>query len=269
MGGILTDFSIDVLTKAIRDNLFAWYRYLGRSPGAGWHETPEITWLMTGVPFSFLNAVFHTRIDGHRADQVIEEVLQRFTAGDAEDFSWWIEPDTQPTDLGSRLRNHGFVHTDEPTGMAIDLRQTREDIPLPEGFNILEVDNMETLQAWTDISMIDSKLTDEQRLSWFHLFKGLDPALRLYNYLGMLHGKPAATAELFLGEGVAGIYMVTTVPCIRRRGAGTAMTLHALRQALAMGYRIGILQASPMGRGVYLRIGFKEHRFLSRFIHVR
>ena len=63
----------------------------------------------------------------------------------------------------------------------------------------------------------------------------------------------------FLDPGVAGIYMVGTVPEARRQGIGTALSLAPLLEAREMGYRIGTLQSSEMGYAVYRRMGFKEH----------
>lgn len=37
------------------------------------------------------------------------------------------------------------------------------------------------------------------------------------------------------------------------------MTSVALLEATKTGYRIGVLQASEMGRSVYTQLGFKEH----------
>ena len=46
----------------------------------------------------------------------------------------------------------------------------------------------------------------------------------------------------------------------RRRGKGfaTQVVQTALEDAQKLGYRVGILQASAMGKNVYQRIGFQE-----------
>jgi len=77
-------------------------------------------------------------------------------------------------------------------------------------------------------------------------------------YLALLNGLPVSTSQLFLSAGVAGIYNVTSLPEVRGRGIGAAVTQTALLDARAMGYRVGILQASHLGYPVYRRLGFQD-----------
>jgi ribosomal protein S18 acetylase RimI-like enzyme len=89
---------------------------------------------------------------------------------------------------------------------------------------------------------------------WYTL--GLDFPVR--NYLGFLDDKAVCTSTVFYGAGVAGIYDVATLPEARGRGLGTALTLAPLLDARQAGYRIGVLQSSEMGFGVYKRMGFRH-----------
>lgn len=43
------------------------------------------------------------------------------------------------------------------------------------------------------------------------------------------------------------------------------MTLGPLREARALGYRLGILHSSRMGMGVYRQLGFEEHCRMSHY----
>lgn len=259
MADILKDHSSPALVAAIKANLFEWYRYLGRSPEAGFRDSPEVTWLLTGFPDAFVNAILRTRAEMDNVDQIIEETLAHFRARDVTTFSWWTEPDAQPADLGEHLMAHGLVYTDGPPGMAADLLELNEDLPEPAGLTIERVEDIETLKKWAYASIIGFGLPETHVDAWFELFAGLGFDLPLRNYVGILDGEPVSTTELFLAEGVAGIYVVTTVPEARRRGIGAALTLAALREARAIGYRIGILHSSSMGLGVYRRLGFEEY----------
>lgn len=266
MGDILRDFSAPTLVRAIKANLFEWYQYLGSSPGAEWHDSPGLTWLLTGIPSSFANGVLRTQLEPDNVDGIIEQTLAHFKSRDVTRFSWWVELGTQPTDLGKHLIAHGFAYTDGGPGMAVDLLELNEDLTTPSGLTIERVGDPGTLKKWAYASLIGFEILETYVDTWFDVFAGLGFDLPLHNYVGILEGQPVAASELFLAAGVAGIYVVAAVPEARRQGIGAAMTLAPLREARAMGYRIGILHSSPMGLRMYRRLGFREYCKMSHYV---
>jgi ribosomal protein S18 acetylase RimI-like enzyme len=267
MGEILKDLSAPALVAAIKANLFAWYRYLGRSPKAELFDSAQLTWVRTGISNSFVNCVLRTQLKPEHVDATIEETLAHFKNVAA--ISWWTEPGTQPTDLGEYLLAHGLAYTEGGPGMAVDLRALNEDLPTPPNLTVERVDDAEALEKWAYASIVGFELPDAEISIWFDVFAGLGFDLPLRNYVGFLDGEPVATSQLFLAAGVAGIYVVATVPEARRRGIGAALTLAPLRQARAMGYRIGILHSSPLGLGVYQQLGFREQCRMSHYVWAR
>ena len=81
-------------------------------------------------------------------------------------------------------------------------------------------------------------------------------APHIQGFIGYVDGSPAAAAEVYVTHGVAGIGWVGTLPEYRRRGYGEAVTWAAIREGFRRGAGFANLQASPMGRPVYERMGF-------------
>ncbi len=73
------------------------------------------------------------------------------------------------------------------------------------------------------------------------------------------------TVKLFCHSGIVSVHHVVTLPAMRRRGIGSAMTVHALREARDRGFRIAGLTSSPDGPNVYRPIGFRALCTFSRY----
>jgi ribosomal protein S18 acetylase RimI-like enzyme len=75
--------------------------------------------------------------------------------------------------------------------------------------------------------------------------------------VGYWDGRPVAAAEAFVSDGAVGVYAVATLGSYRRRGIGAGLTALAVREGFESGVRLAALQASPQGRGLYERLGFR------------
>jgi ribosomal protein S18 acetylase RimI-like enzyme len=76
--------------------------------------------------------------------------------------------------------------------------------------------------------------------------------------LGELDGRPVATNVVFCATRVATVLGIATVPELRGRGIGSAVTLAGLRLARDRGYGHAVLFATDDGAPVYRRLGFHD-----------
>jgi ribosomal protein S18 acetylase RimI-like enzyme len=77
-------------------------------------------------------------------------------------------------------------------------------------------------------------------------------------YLGYAGRVAVATSGLVFNNGVAGVYLVSTLPEHRRHGYGEQMTLQAMHRGYQRGALLASLQSSVMGQPIYRRMGFRE-----------
>jgi len=76
-------------------------------------------------------------------------------------------------------------------------------------------------------------------------------------WVGYEGDEPVAASQLVVHGGVAGLYYVGTMQDSRGKGYGETLTRTAVIEGQARGCDLASLQASPMGRPVYERIGFE------------
>lgn len=81
-------------------------------------------------------------------------------------------------------------------------------------------------------------------------------------------GRIVATSMLCKHDGLAGVYCVATIPEERGNGLGAYVTAEPLRKAYTEGYRVGVLQSTAAGYGVYRRLGFMDLAAVSLFVRL-
>jgi len=257
------DVSPAGLAAALEANVLDRIERLGRAPVAELRDDGDLLRYATGIPLPLMNGVLRARLTQDGAGRRVTETLAWFRERRLP-MTWFVGPSSQPAGLGEHLGANGLVRGGPP-GMAVDLHALNEELPHPAGLDIAPVQDARALRQWIRVIVASFRLPSEVEgpLAALYGSLGLDWPARLY--LGLLNDQPVATSKLLLSSGVAGIYWVGTLPEARGRGIGTAITLAPLRAARAQGYRIGILEAFPLGINVYRRIGFRECGKVDRY----
>jgi len=253
----LTDLSDHALARAIEDNEIEFLLALGRAGGGEERTDDRITWNIGGSPIGYHNCVVRADLRPQDANEVIiasrELMRDKGVAG-----SWHVGPSMRPDDLGPRLEAHGFEGGPEP-GMAADLEALIEPAAI-DGWHVDRVTTKPQLDAYEHVLSLGFGEGPREARWVCAMYDriGLAGDTDWGHYVGSLAGTPVATASIFLGAGVAGLYFVSTAPAFRRRGLGMAISYTALAGARDLGFRAGVLGSSPMGHAVYRRLGFRD-----------
>lgn len=273
MSDIVQRIEPSSIASVIEANINAYLLSFARLPGATLHDDTLSTWVDSGVPSATYNSIVRAHVDPASLDAQVESVLAHFKRH-SRPVTWHVGPTTEPPDLGQALLAHGMTHSEDEPGMAIELAHIHDDLAIPQELKIEQVRDQHGLRDWVAVWLFP--VPDAVRRLCFDalLARGLGDDLPWRYYVGYLDGKPVATSELFVGEGVAAVHYgegvaavhyVVTQRELRRRGIGAAMTLRVLRAARDWGYRVAVLTASPDGHGTYQRIGFQDYCWFHRY----
>ena len=253
--------------SAIKANWEAYHYCLARSPNVELSVGPYLTWLMTNLPDHFMNLVVCNQLPPEGVDDLIKSTLARFRSMNIRKLSWLTDENVPAAEINKALLAHGLTSREAfATEMAVDLSLLPDCLPAQSGLRIVPVEGKHVLKQWIHVASIGFQIEESFEKVWLDFFADAIFDTRFQTYLALLDGKPVATSQLFLSEGVAGIYNVSCIPDARGQGIGSAVTLAPLLEARRMGYRIGILQASREGYNVYQRLGFQDYGKLSVYL---
>jgi GNAT superfamily N-acetyltransferase len=250
--------------SAIKANWEAYHYCLAQSPNVELSIGRYLTWLMTDLPDHFMNLVVCNQLPSEGVDDLIENALVHFRSMNIRKLSWLTRAGMSSAKINRILPAHGLKFRDSfATEMAVDLSLLPDDLPTHPDLRMVPVDDEGTLKQWIHVASMGFGISEKSEKVWYDFFVDAIFDARFQTCLALLDGKPVGTSQLFLSEGVAGIYNVTCIPEARGQGIGSAITLAPLLKARELGYRIGILQASQGGYGVYRRLGFQDFGKLS------
>lgn len=256
---ILTDGSKEALVEAIEQNCIDFFMDYGRGPGGEVHREDGVTWFTSGLRHPLFNGVMTAQLPAQDVDRRIDDLVREFRARDVP-LEWTVGTSTVPRDLGRRLEAKGLGHLLRVPGMAVPLADVPPGEP-PEGLRIRPARGRAELETAMEIALTTFEIPVEfaPRLAALEEAMPGDHRDATQAFLGWYRGKPVASSVLFTSAGVAGVYFVGTMPEVRRRGFGGALTAAALGEGRRRGFRFGALQATSMGVSVYRRLGFRAY----------
>lgn len=250
------DADLGETLDALRDAYIALCHALDRADGVASADEGDVAWGMTPMPIGAFNRVVRIRLAEHAADDRVRAVADRYGAAGVPE-SWWIDPQSTPTDLGARLERMGYASEAVPA-----MRVEAADVPeleLPAGVTLSWATEPGALRSAMQLVAAGFGLPGElgdRMADLMVLAAGPDMPLR--TVVARLDEKPVASAQgIHIGRAV-GIYNVATLEGARGQGIGAAVTVAVLRDAMARGAGFGVLESSDLGHSVYRRIGFRD-----------
>ena len=196
------------------------------------------------------------RDDGVDADELVARAKEFFAARE-RGFSIWVR--------GGQAEDRDLLAAAEAAGF--QLVYEMPEMTLGEKLGPPELPSGAELQRLTAI---------EQAIGFWHIATtsyssiGFPPevfagytnhagllAENVVAFLALLDGEPVAIAMTMVSHGVAGIYWVGSLEQARGKGIGRAVTVAATNAGFDLGADVASLQASPMGKSIYLALGYE------------
>jgi GNAT superfamily N-acetyltransferase len=258
MPQVLNDFSTPALVFAIKQNLYDLFDYLKQWGQTDFYTSPKLKRWWTPVSYPWYNGAMSLTPPTGDETGTIRETIDYFRIKRRGMFTWWLAQEVESSGWGAQLEANGLKPNRSTPGMAVDLDGLIEDINTPIGLEIKHIQDESAMKAWAHIFVLGYELPSDWETPLLDMLLKTGIHFPWHSYLATLNGEPVATAATFHSAGVVGIQMIATLPEMRGKGIGAAITLAPLLDARKMGFRIGILQSSDMGFKIYQRLGFKE-----------
>lgn len=247
-----------VLMHRIEANLHGHITCVHRHAGMVVRDEPLLLLADSGLASDTFNKIARARLAPERCMEEIGRAVGYFRSV-GRPFAWWVGPASRPLDLEQRLRGLGFECMERESGMLLGLHDLRE-APLPAGLTVERVQSPAQLRDLSRVLAASFEPPDPAVAPFYQAAAPLilDRSSPMRCFLGYVDGEPAGTSGLYLEGGAGGIYSVATQRAFRGRGIGSRLAWAAADEARRAGASLAVLQASPQGKAIYERLGFRD-----------
>lgn len=233
---------LELYHRGIRTALACWEAYARTIAGGSVHRLDGVdAAVFTAGPerHVFNNAVLAHGLRGVPRAAAIDEMTALYVEAAVADYAAWVHESDQP--MVDDLTRRGFVHRETTWAMG----QALDRWTPPPAAGDVEV----TLGDWDDYLRV------------LELPAGLlaDADPRDFQVaVGRMGSEAVSAAMAFDHDRDAGVFNVGTLTSARRRGAGSAVVVRLLREAVGRGATTATLQSTAMARSAYARLGFLD-----------
>jgi len=246
------------LAIAVRSNLHEFWRYLARSGHASVMNGPAMTRWHTQILHPWFNGMLCRTAFSDQSAKAVLEGIEDFRERGIQEITCWMAPDVPIDTWREWLQRNGFHYDANTPGMAVSIANLQPSKLDLDDFEIQLVTDSTELKTWVQTFIAGYQIPPEWEANLYNLMNDLGLEWPNRNYIGYWRGRPVATSNIFVGAGVAGIQFVATREEARRQGIGGAMSVAPLLDVQEIGCKIGVLQASDLGKRVYERMGFVQ-----------
>jgi GNAT superfamily N-acetyltransferase len=245
-------------------NFAEWCRAITRTAGGRLLETGGVLlWCGAHPSPAIVNGAIRTSDSALSADELLDLAAQWF--GEVGHGYAIHVRSGHDDDLEAAARKRGLHPFIDLPVMARE--GPAPEVVLPEGYTLTQIRDAAEVVEFASVVARPFELPEEIA-SVFARPEAMFAPFTAGVIARDAQGRPVSGAWTHVSHGVAGVGFVGTLEQARGLGLGTAVTAAAIGRGYQMGATISALQASPMGRPVYARIGYVEvgmYRLLAAF----
>jgi ribosomal protein S18 acetylase RimI-like enzyme len=196
------------------------------------------------------------RDDAIDATEFVARASEFFAARERR-FAVWVKADQpEDDDLAAAAEAAGFEAVYAMPEMVLSERP--EPPSMPPGTELRRLEELDqaadfwrvAIESYADIGF------PPEIFSGYTNHAGL-LAENVAAFIAYLDGEPVSIAMTIVSDEVAGVYWVGSREQARGRGLGRTVTTAATAAGFELGANLASLQASPMGKPIYLTMGYE------------
>ncbi|MGQ7889793.1 GNAT family N-acetyltransferase [Paenibacillus sp. WC2504] len=230
-------------------------------------ETDRTQRFESDIPYGLFNSVFtYKRSEEiNSADEM--ESIKSLYHNRGRKLAWVTTSHEQDEVINQALEANNFNQIGVISGMGLALEGWRSDLPELPGLEVRAIREPQEIEEFRKVMLAGYNVPEPMADIFCKVFVDgpNQDTTTVQHYLAYMDGVPVTTLTTFTEGDVAGFYSIATIEAYRSRGIARTLLAHVLRIVQQKCVKLAVIHATPMGRSVYPKVGFKEELTLNIF----